>query len=199
MVAQAIAPVNTPPYGAAMNQRLSKREWIDAGLRALALHGAGAVRVERVAEALGVTKGSFYWHFKDREALLEALLDAWKARATNDVIEQVEAEGGDAGAKLRTLFTIVAQVDGRLDRAVRSWATQDPMAQNAMEQVDKRRLGYLESLFLGLGFTPAEAIARARLVYHALIGQFMMGTFESSHDRVAECLGIILPMLVRKP
>ncbi len=180
-----------------MNQRLSKTDWIDAGLRTLAKHGSAAVRVERLAEALAVTKGSFYWHFKDRNALLEALLDAWKARATNAIIDQVEAAGGDAGTKLRTLFTIVIQLDGRLDRAVRSWATQDPMARSALEEVDKRRLGYLESLFLGIGFTPAEAIARARLVYHALIGQFMIGEFEAYAGRLAECLEIVLPMLTR--
>jgi AcrR family transcriptional regulator len=181
-----------------MSGKLGKKDWIGAGLRVLAEHGAGAVRVERLAEILSVTKGSFYWHFQDRGALLEALIEAWKARATSDIIDQVEAQGGDADARLRTLFSIVAQADGRLDRAIRSWAAEDAAARGAMAEVDKCRLGYLESLFLGIGFSPAEAIARARLVYHALIGQFMMGTFASYSERLDECHKIILPMLVRR-
>jgi hypothetical protein len=72
------------------------------------------------------------------------------------------------------------------------------MARSALEEVDRQRLGYLDMLFRGIGFTPAEAIARARLIYHALVGQFMMGAAVAHGDRLAECLDIILPMLVRK-
>jgi len=181
-----------------MIERLSTKDWIDAGLRLMAGHGAGAVRVERLAEILSVTKGSFYWHFQDRGALLKALIEAWKNRATSDIIDQVEAQGGDADARLRTLFITVMQMDGRLDHAIRAWAAEDPAAREALAEVDKCRLGYLESLFLGIGFSPAEAIARARLVYHALIGQFTMGTFANYRERLDECHNIILPMLVRK-
>jgi AcrR family transcriptional regulator len=181
-----------------MPGRLNKKDWIDAGLWVLAEHGAGAVRVERLAEMLSVTKGSFYWHFQDRGALLEALIEVWQVHATSDIIGQVEAQGGDANAKLHTLFSIVVQMDGRLDRAIRSWAAEDAMAQDALVEVDKRRLDYLESLFLAIGFSRAEAIARARLIYHALIGQFMMGTFASYRERLDECHDIILPMLVRR-
>jgi AcrR family transcriptional regulator len=181
-----------------MSKRLGKQEWIDAGLRAVARSGVEAVRVERLAEALKVTKGSFYWHFKDRNALLKALLEAWKARATNDIIAKVEAQGRDAGARLRALFTIVVQSDGRRDRAIRAWAAQDAMAQIALEEVDQRRLSYLVSLFRGLAFSKAEATARARLVYNALIGEFMMGMPTSQQQRLVEWLDIVLPMLVRK-
>ncbi len=164
----------------------------------MAAQGADAVRVERLAEALGVTKGSFYWHFKDRNALLEALLEAWQMQATYAIIDQVEANGGDCRARLTTLFTIVARVDGRLDRAIRTWAEQDPSARNALDQVDSRRLAYLETLFLGMGFSLPAANARARLVYHALIGQFTMGPAVAHGARLSESLDIILPMLIRE-
>jgi AcrR family transcriptional regulator len=180
------------------DQRLGERDWIEAGLRALAQGGVDAVRVERLARTLRVTKGSFYWHFKDRESLLAALLAAWQAEATNDIIARVEAEGGDAGTRLRTLFTIVARSDGRLDQAVRNWAGRDAAARSAQRQVDQRRLAYVEGLFRGVGFTPAEAMARARLVYHALIGQFMIGSPATRAERLAESLDVIHPMLVRK-
>jgi AcrR family transcriptional regulator len=181
-----------------MSKRLGKNEWIEAGLKALARDGVDAVRVERLAERLCVTKGSFYWHFQDRGTLLAALLEAWEKRATGAIIEAVEAKGGDSRTRLTKLFTIVSEADGRLDRAVRHWAVQDVTAKTAIAAVDRRRLDYLVSLFSEIGFKPAEAVARARLVYHALIGQFMMDEPVVHGDRLAECLDIVLPMLVRK-
>jgi AcrR family transcriptional regulator len=181
-----------------MSARLGKQEWIDAGLAALAGEGVEAVRVERLALELRVTKGSFYWHFKDRAALLEALLEAWRARATNAIVDEVEARGGDPVARLRTLSTIVSRIDGRLDRAVRVWAGRDPMARAALDAIDRRRLDYLTALFRDLSFAPREAVARARLVYHALIGQFAMGERLAPDERLAERLDIVIPMLVRK-
>jgi len=182
----------------ASGKRLGREEWIDAGLRAIARQGADAVRVERLAEALGVTKGSFYWHFKDRNALLAALLEAWKVRATKDIIAEVEAKGGDAATRLRTLFGIALHSDGRLDLAMRAWAAQDSLARGALEQVDRRRLAYLDSLFRALAFSPAEASARTRFVYHALIGQFTMGVPAAQRKRLADWLDILYPMLLRK-
>lgn len=192
-----VATVNTVPYGP-MSMRLGRKEWIDAGLKAMARDGVDAVRIERLAAALKVTKGSFYWHFKDRDALLEALLEAWRSRATTAIIDAVEAKGGDARAKLANLFTIVSVIEGQLDRAIRSWAAQDRAAASALKEVDRQRLDYLLILFMGVGFNAAEALGRARLVYHALIGQFMMGEAVAHGDRLAECLDIVLPMLVAK-
>jgi AcrR family transcriptional regulator len=182
----------------AMNKRLGKQEWIRAGLRALAEQGAEAVRVERLADALGVTKGSFYWHFKDRAELLAALIEAWRDQATDAIIAQVEAIGGSAGERMRSLFTIVVSADGRLEQAVRVWASADADARAALVQVDQRRLEYLASLFEQLGFTAEEAGARARLVYQSLIGQYTMGMPMTPGERLAECLNIVYPMLVRK-
>jgi AcrR family transcriptional regulator len=181
-----------------MSSRLGRNEWIDAGLKALAHGGVDAVRIERLADRLGVTKGSFYWHFKDRNALLLALLEAWQARATGAIIDAVEAKGGDARTRLTNLLTIVGDTDGRLDREVRGWAAQDKTARAVIVSVDRRRLDYLVTLFAEIGFAPAEALARARLVYHALIGQFMMGEAVAKGGRLAERLDIVLPMLVRR-
>lgn len=181
-----------------MDGKLGRQEWIDAGLRVVAAHGVEAVRVERLAEALGVTKGSFYWHFKDRPALLAALLETWKARTTSDIIAQVEAKGGDVATRLRTLSAIAVRQDGRLDVAIRIWARQDAKARAALEQVDRRRLAYLDKLFEALGFAPAEASARSRLVYHALIGQFMRGMPSRQTRHSDDWLDIVYPMLVRK-
>jgi AcrR family transcriptional regulator len=181
-----------------MNQKLGKPEWIRAGLRALAEQGADAVRVERLASVLGVTKGSFYWHFKDRGELLAALIEAWRDQATDAIINQVEAIGGGAGQKMRSLFTIVVSADGRLEQSIRVWAASDDDARGALASVDQKRLDYLASLFEQLGFTAEESGARARLVYHALIGQYTIGTQMTQQERLNECLNIVYPMVARR-
>jgi AcrR family transcriptional regulator len=179
-----------------VNTKLDRQAWIGAGLAMLAEGGVDAVRVERLARVLKVTKGSFYWHFKDRPALLAALLEAWQAEATTAIIARVEAGGGDAAARLRHLLAIVVRSDGRLDMAVRDWAGYDMAVRAAQDAVDRQRLGYVEGLFRDLGFPPAAALARARFAYQALIGQFRMGG-QGVEDRVREVLDIIFPMLTR--
>lgn len=180
-----------------MSGRLGTKDWIDAGLLALAEHGVEAVRVERLAKALGVTKGGFYWHFRDRGDLLDALLEAWKARATGDIIRAIEEYGGDARARLCRLMAFTIQLDGRLARAIRDWASRDEVARTAQQQIDGLRLDYLETLFTGMNFTPAEAKARAALLYNALIGAYAMAGAEKSRASLHEHLDIILAIVVR--
>src|ERR1700709_1300266 len=87
--------------------RTPRTSWIEEGLRALAAGGPDAVRIEPLAQALGVTRGSFYWHFDDRRALLQEMLDTWERTSIDEVIERVEAEsGGDAKAALARLFAL---------------------------------------------------------------------------------------------
>src|SRR5918995_3695249 len=88
--------------------RTPRSNWIEEGLRALAAGGPDAVRIELLARALGVTKGGFYWHFDDRRALLDEMLDGWERVSVDEVIERVEGEGGDARAKLRRLSAIAS-------------------------------------------------------------------------------------------
>src|SRR5215213_2773551 len=81
--------------------RTPRTRWIEQGLRALADGGPDAVRIELLAQALGVTRGGFYWHFGDRRALLEEILDTWERVSVDEVTERVESAGGDTTAKLR--------------------------------------------------------------------------------------------------
>lgn len=181
-----------------MTTKLDRDAWIAAGLAMLADGGVDAVRVERLAAVLKVTKGSFYWHFRDRAALLSALVEAWQAEATGDIIAWVEARGGNAAARLTSLMSFVVRSDGRLDMAVRDWSGRDPAVLEAQVAVDARRLAYVQALFRELGFGEAEAGARARFAYQALIGQFRMGG-QAPEERVREMVDAILPMLMRHP
>ena len=154
--------------------RTPRTSWIDEGLRALAAGGSDAVRIEPLARALGVTKGGFYWHFEDRRALLEEILDRWETVSVDEVIERVEGEGGDARAKLGRLSAIASssnealRIDPlRVDLAVRDWARRDKAVADRLRRVDNRRMDYMRSLFGA--FCPDEDDVEARcLVFYSL-------------------------------
>lgn len=166
--------------------KLERQDWINASLQVLAEGGIESVKVEPLAKLLKVTKGSFYWHFKNRDDLLEALLQEWVRGKTNSLIEQIETMGGDANTKLLHLFEIAIQIDGRLENAVRAWAANTRMVAETMIQVDQSRLAYTKDLFLKVGFTPLEATVRAQLAYYSLVGEFTIGTISNQAKRLAE-------------
>jgi AcrR family transcriptional regulator len=167
--------------------KLKKQDWTVLALKVLAESGIETVRVEPLAKLMNVTKGSFYWHFKNREELFDDMLQEWEIRETDNIIKQVEAAEGDANTKLLNLMEIVAQDDCQLERAMRIWAANDEKAQQSLVRIDKRRLDYLEDLFLELGFSTDEAKARARLNYYTWIGEFTLGFLPTSPtERIAE-------------
>lgn len=165
---------------------LTRQDWICQGLKTLAESGVETVRVEPLAKRMGVTKGSFYWHFKKREDLLEAILQEWVSLQTNSIIERVEEIGSDATTKLHYLFELAVQDDGQAENAIRAWATNDAKIAAVLAQVDQRRLGYTKDLFLQIGFAPFEATVRARMAYYALVGEFTIGTRSDQAERLAE-------------
>src|SRR5216117_2195540 len=122
--------------------RTPRTSWIAAGLRALGVGGPDAVRIEKLAQALSVTKGGFYWHFEDRRALLEAMLDAWERVVIDEVIERVEGEAGDARAKLRRLFALAGSGGDlmKIELAIREWARRDKAVTKRLTRIDNRRM-----------------------------------------------------------
>jgi len=155
----------------AMTERLSAESWIEMALRVLADQGVEFVRVEPLARALGVTKGSFYWHFANRQELLDRLLEHWRRLATTDVIEAVERAYDKPDERLRELTRLVFRHGGPLDRAVRSWASHEDSAANAVSQVDAQRYAFVRRLLEAHGLAPATAAVRARLLYTSLVGE----------------------------
>ena len=152
--------------------RTPRGAWVDAALQALAAGGPDAVRVEALATRLGVSKGGFYWHFADRGALLDEVLDAWERANLEDVIEAVERDGGDARARLRRLFALAFAGTGalRTDLAVREWARRDPAVAERVSRVDNRRMEYLRGVFRALGGDEAEVEARCLMALSLWIG-----------------------------
>jgi AcrR family transcriptional regulator len=142
--------------------RTPRTSWIQEGLRALGVGGPDAVRIEKLAQALGVTKGGFYWHFDGRPALLDEMLDAWERLVIDDVIERVEGKGGDARAKLRHLFALASSGGDlmKIELAIRDWARRDKAVAKRLKRIDNRRIEYMRSLFGA--FCPDEAEVEVR-------------------------------------
>jgi AcrR family transcriptional regulator len=144
-----------------------RSSWVEEGLRALGVGGPDAVRIESLAQALGVTKGGFYWHFDGRNALLQEMLDSWERVVTEEVIVRVEADGGDARARLRHLFTIATSIDDMLkvELAIREWGRRDKAVAERLRRLDNRRMDYMRSLFGAICSDAADVEARCLMAF----------------------------------
>lgn len=150
--------------------RLSATDWEQAALDVLAQSGVAAVAVESLARSLGVTKGSFYWHFPTREALLKAAIDRWEQRDEDQVIAHVERIA-DPRERLRELFHRVSrEVQSHLVYAALLQASDHPIVQPVIERISKRRLALLTFAYSEAGFDARSASHRARLAYTAYSG-----------------------------
>jgi AcrR family transcriptional regulator len=176
--------------------RTPRGSWINEGLRALAGGGPDAVRIEPLARALGVTRGGFYWHFDDRRALLEEILETWERTGVDQVIERVESEGGDARAKLRRLSVLAGAGDEplRIDLAVRDWARRDQTVAERLRRVDNRRMDYIRSLFSAFCSDEDEVEARCIVFYSLWIGSHFIAAEHGARSR-ADVLKLALSRL----
>jgi AcrR family transcriptional regulator len=174
--------------------RTPRSKWIDEGLRALAAGGPDTVRVELLARALGVSRGGFYWHFDDRRALLEEMLDAWERATTEGVIELLEREGGDAKIKLRRLLELTSSEVLMTDLAVRDWSRREPTVAERLRRVDNRRMDYLRSLFAAFCADADDVEVRAMLAFSLLIGNHFIAADHGARSR-ADVLELTLRQL----
>ena len=152
-----------------MEERLGKPDWIDHGLRTLRNQGAGALMVGPMAARLKVSRGSFYWHFKDIAEFRGQLVQCWQARTTDQVIAELESMTGEPD-RLRRLMRRGFGVN-KLDRAIRAWATQDDDVAKAVAANDARRVAYIEGMLIAAGVDGDRAPGRARFLYWAYLGQ----------------------------
>jgi AcrR family transcriptional regulator len=152
-------------------RRLTRDDWISAALEAIADGGLAAVGVEPLAARLGATKGSFYWHFENRDALLQAAISRWEQETTTDVAADITTTPGTPASQFRRLVVTViehAELD-RVGPALLASATH-PAVAPALERVTAARLGLIDVVLRRLGFPPAESRRRALLAYSAYLG-----------------------------
>lgn len=179
--------------------KLGRLEWVEAAFKTLTESGVTSIHVETLAKRLGVTKGSFYWHFKDRTELLEAVLEKWQEQY---VIARVETMGGGPDDRLLNLLNIVPrqkgsyQHGGSMELAMRSWARTDDNAMGAVEKVDRTRVDFVCDLFESRGHTGNELEARAFLTYAYIMCQGIF-SFDKQDDILERIHPDILKILMQ--
>jgi AcrR family transcriptional regulator len=164
--------------------RTPRTSWIDSGLRALAAGGPDGVRIDVLAQELGVTRGGFYWYFGSREAFLEEMLDEWERRSTDTTLERVEREGGDAREKVWRAGMLTFSKDLLpIDLAVRDWARRDRSVGKRLRRVDNRRMEYLRALISSFCPDEDEVEARSMLAFSLAIGNHFIAADHGTRSR----------------
>jgi AcrR family transcriptional regulator len=160
--------------------RLSREDWIEAALQALADGGPSGVAVERLAAGLQTTKGSFYWHFKDREELVAEALATWERTATDALIAEMQ-QIADPVERLHRLMVAATELEEEEHPDVRLLPSAfDPVVGDVVKRVQRKRLDFLARAFRDAGFPPAESRLRARLAYSLYLGWFQQRLVEDA-------------------
>ena len=178
---------------AAGRTSLTPETWVEAATTVLIDQGIDHVRVDVLAGQLGVTRGSFYWHFRDREDLLRRVLQTWSERATEQLTRRLESASSDPHEQLRDVISLpfrgrAAARAARIELALRAWARRDDMARQAVDAADAARIGYHAQVFAALGFAAEEAGMRAFLLYSYEVAESLLhrqGTAAQRQQRAA--------------
>jgi AcrR family transcriptional regulator len=177
--------------------RLNIDDWVQAALEIMATEGIGGVKIGRLCDQLGVTKGSFYWHFKDLDAFLDAIAERWREgqgtfRSRLDDAIAADPKGG-------LLDAVQAFLDkrlGRLERAMRDWSRADDRARAAIRAADKRTFDALVTGFETLGFGRTDADVRAKILFYAGVGFGDVGPI-GDRSAAAQQLETLVELLTR--
>ncbi|MNL31962.1 HTH-type transcriptional repressor KstR2 [compost metagenome] len=154
----------------AIRAPLTREDWIKAAQQVLVDSGVDAVRVDNLAKEMKITRGSFYYHFKSRNELLEGILVDWRMRATESVIKHLSDTRTTPFQRLHRLLELPfhgvrAKEAASIEMGIRAWARRDRQARQAIDEVDNHRLRYIEGLLEQIGVGALEAVDRAQLIY----------------------------------
>jgi AcrR family transcriptional regulator len=156
--------------------RLSAGDWLEVGFAVLAEEGIRGVKIDRMAERLGVTKGSFYWHFKDLNDFLDGLAAKWAGEMVNRYLATGGGPGEHPAARMRNRLRVYLSRQVRaLDREMRNWASSDERARRALQRTDRLIFEQMTRDIEELGFPPAEAQWRASVLFYASVGYAAVG------------------------
>lgn len=184
----------------AASPRLSDQAWIDAALKKLATGNIDDVRIEALARDLGVTKGSFYWHFKNRKVLLERMLDSWMEKATLAVANRIHQRSHGWADELEQLLTLPARTPPtklavETELAIRSWARFDPRVAEKVVEIDQIRAESFRVIFRELGFTQEQAAHRAAIAQSFMLGDSLLAFEQDVSRRIGyakSCVKLLL-------
>ena len=167
--------------------RLSREDWLAQALEELSRHGQGGLTIGALSAALGVSRGSFYWHFKSRDDFVNAMLEYWHQAFTGQVPQRIEAQRGTPEDRLRALMELVCREGlARYDLPIRAWAIADAKVADFVRKTDDVRLNYFRDLFREMGFSGSELEIRARSCLSYLTFENMLFDRRSKKQRVDE-------------
>lgn len=166
----------------------TKEAWLAAAYETLTQNGVDAVKIMPLAERLGMTRTGFYWHFKDRNALLEAMILAWEEKNTGNLVAQTKAYAETITEAMFNLFDCWLDetlFDARLDLAIRNWARNDADLQVRLEKADAARAKAIATMFERFGYSETQAEVRAMSIIYTQIGYISMQISEDWQGRIA--------------
>lgn len=175
----------TPPLRAV--NRLTPQDWLRAAELRLIRSGIDSVKIGPLAEDLGVTRGSFYWHFKDRDHLLGVMLEQWHSDSVgsfSDVLGAEGASGMDEFLRLVHLWVDETNFNPDLEAAMRDWARRSSQVAQVVKNVDEERIDLIKRIFLDFGYEDTEAFIRARITYFHQVGYYTIGYNETLNQRL---------------
>lgn len=163
----------------------STQEWVDIARRTLIEDGIVGVKIDRLAKIAGVTRGGFYWRFKSHAELLDALLQDWRARNTQPMLDVIAQPGtmDERLTRLANLYILEQGFSAAYDRAVRAWANMSPDVEQAVQEADAIRIEAIRQAFAESGYEDHDALIRARIVYFHQVGYYATGLKESLEQR----------------
>lgn len=188
-MAPAQASTRTSSETPAGSARLGAADWVETGLMTLARGNVDDVRVEVIARELKVTKGSFYWHFKNRQDLLERILDHWTEWATVQITRWARSEGESARDRLVWLLTLPARSrpdkhGADIELAIRNWARQDPLAAETVRRVDAMRAEFFGELLARPGLDAETLAERVAIAQAFMLGEALLKTGGDREHRI---------------
>ncbi|MBW8485925.1 TetR/AcrR family transcriptional regulator [Actinomadura parmotrematis] len=173
--------------GGTARTKVARRDWIEAAYRELARAGERGVAITALAARLGVTKGSFYWHFTDRGELMAALLDRWAHERTDEMLGLALGSTADPRERLRRIQALGRDI-APVDRAMRLWAQHEPAAEEAVRHADRALLGHISACLEQLGCDPDDARLRALLMLRAWAGGYLVPSPPGDDARMLDLL-----------
>ncbi len=180
--------------------RLSADDWVSAALDVLVSDGIGAVKVLPLAKRLGVTRGSFYWHFENHEALLSRLLEVWEETNSGSIVRAATLEGSivDRYVALMRCWLGIERFDPRLEVAVRNWGRSNPELWQKLRATDERRVDACVQMLAAEVSDPVMRLHRARTIYFLQMGWYELEVHEPMDDRI-EALTYYFEIYVGRP
>ena len=179
-----MSPKKTIP---ARGRRIGRNAWIKVAKEALIESGIDSVKVERLAKKLGASRPAFYYQFKNREELLEELLEHWKTTNTEPFYQAIKPDSKSVHDKMSDLaktWIEEQEYNPKFDSAIRDWARTSPTVAKSVKSVDKKRINIFKKLFLELGFDEVDAFIHARISYFHQVGYYTLGLDESKKRRL---------------